>query len=101
MGKIQLCKPKKRMYRPVQLWRRICPLSISGLPLLFVVAVTPLNASPSGDGATEIRSVMDAQQTAWNRGDLEGFMRGYRRSQGTVFVSGDTVTRGWQTVLDR
>ena len=89
------------MHRPFQLWRRICPLSIFGLPLLFVVAVAPLTASPSQEAAAEIRTVMDAQQTAWNRGDLEGFMRGYRRSQGTVFVSGDTVTRGWQTVLDR
>lgn len=89
------------MYRPVQLWRRICPLWIFGLPLLFVVAVTSLNASPYREAAAEIRAVMKAQQAAWNRGDLEGFMRGYRRSQGTVFVSGDTVTRGWQTVLDR
>jgi ketosteroid isomerase-like protein len=28
-------------------------------------------------------------------------MDGYARSADTVFVSGDTVTRGWQTVLDR
>jgi len=89
------------MHRPFLLWRRICPLSIFGFPLPFVVAVTPLNASPPREAAVEIRTVMDAQQTAWNRGDLEGFMRGYRRSQETVFVSGDTVTRGWQTVLNR
>jgi ketosteroid isomerase-like protein len=28
-------------------------------------------------------------------------MDGYERSKETVFVSGDNVTRGWQTVLDR
>jgi uncharacterized protein (TIGR02246 family) len=49
----------------------------------------------------EVRAVLDAQVEAWNRGDIEGFMRGYAQSTDTVFVSGDTVTRGWQTVLDR
>jgi len=44
---------------------------------------------------------MEAQQAAWNRGDIEGFMDGYERADTTMFVSGDEVTRGWQTVLDR
>src|SRR5215468_5724099 len=53
-------------------------------------------------GMTEdIRRVMNAQQKAWNRGDLEGFMDGYERAETTTFVSGDEMTRGWQTVLDR
>ena len=48
-----------------------------------------------------IRAVLDAQRDAWNRGDLEGYMDGYDRSPNTEFVGGDTITRGWQTVLDR
>lgn len=48
-----------------------------------------------------IRAVLDAQAAAWNRGDLEKYMDGYARSADTVFVSGDRVTRGWQTVLER
>src|SRR5229473_696421 len=48
-----------------------------------------------------IRAVLDAQRDAWNRGDIEGYMDGYERSEQTVFVSGDNLTRGWQTVLDR
>ena len=44
---------------------------------------------------------MEAQQAAWNRGDIEGFMDGYERGEMTTFVSGDDITRGWQTVLDR
>jgi ketosteroid isomerase-like protein len=50
---------------------------------------------------TEIRAVMVAQEAAWNRGDIDGFMNGYDRSNATEFVSGDTLTRGWQTVRDR
>jgi uncharacterized protein (TIGR02246 family) len=48
-----------------------------------------------------VRAVLDAQRDAWNRGDIEGYMDGYARSEDTVFVSGDNVNRGWQTVLDR
>ena len=45
--------------------------------------------------------MLAAQVAAWNRGDLDGFMDGYARSDSTEFVSGDKLTRGWQTVRDR
>jgi ketosteroid isomerase-like protein len=48
-----------------------------------------------------IRAVLDAQRDAWNRGDIEGYMDGYDRSEKTEFVGGDSISRGWQTVLDR
>lgn len=51
--------------------------------------------------AKAIRAVLDAQRDAWNRGDIQGYMEGYARSDDTVFVSGDNVTHGWQTVLER
>jgi ketosteroid isomerase-like protein len=50
---------------------------------------------------TNIRKVMDEQTAAWNRGDIEGFMQGYWKSENLVFVSGDNVTKGWQPTLDR
>ena len=49
----------------------------------------------------DVRTVLDAQREAWNRGDIEGYMDGYARSAEITFVSGDTITRGWQTVHDR
>ena len=51
--------------------------------------------------AAAVRAVLDAQQAAWNRGAIESFMDGYERAETTTFVSGDEITRGWQTVLDR
>ena len=48
-----------------------------------------------------IRAVLDAQAEGWNRGDVDAYMDGYMRSPETVLVSGDSVTRGWQVVLDR
>ena len=55
----------------------------------------------AADPKSEIENVIRAQQDAWNRGDIEAFMNGYWKSDETVFVSGDDVTRGWQKVLDR
>jgi ketosteroid isomerase-like protein len=48
-----------------------------------------------------IRAVLNSQAAAWNRGDIEGYMDGYDRSSNTEFVGGDSITRGWQEVLDR
>src|SRR5213082_3303790 len=50
---------------------------------------------------SEISAVLQSQQEAWNRGDIEAFMSGYWHSEETVFVSGDEVSRGWEKVLDR
>ncbi len=48
-----------------------------------------------------IRAVLDQQVDAWNRGDLEGFMRGYWSSNELTFFSGGTKLRGWRATLQR
>ena len=53
------------------------------------------------NAVVQIRSILRAQQDAWNRGDIDGFMNGYARSASTVFISEDSVRRGWETVRAR
>jgi ketosteroid isomerase-like protein len=48
-----------------------------------------------------IRKVMDDQQAAWNRQDLEGFMAGYWKSDDLTFFSGAHESKSWQAALDR
>lgn len=55
----------------------------------------------TNDIELQIKKVMTDQAEAWNRGDVDGFMRGYWNSDKLLFVSGDNVTRGWQPTLDR
>jgi beta-aspartyl-peptidase (threonine type) len=62
---------------------------------------TPAPTPTQEENKTAILQVIKGQQIAWNHGDIESFMDGYWRSRDTVFVSGDDVTRGWQTVHDR
>lgn len=72
--------------------------------LLTFAAAATVNAQSDTQKtkiADEIRKVMDDQAAAWNRGDIDGFMDGYWRSEKLTFISGTDVTRGWQPTLDR
>jgi ketosteroid isomerase-like protein len=79
-------------------------VSLSSILVTLVASacVSGTDSSKNNEQAiAAVRAVMDAQQAAWNRGDIEGFMDGYERAETTTFVSGDEITRGWQTVLER
>lgn len=67
--------------------------------VLFFVFSLSISAQ-SEKQAAAIRKVMDDQSAAWNRGDIDGFMQGYWKSEKLTFVSSQ-VTRGWQQTLDR
>ncbi|HEV7642634.1 MAG TPA: DUF4440 domain-containing protein [Pyrinomonadaceae bacterium] len=70
--------------------------------ILFPIAISAQNKNTSDEKtAAAIRKVMDEQAAAWNRGDVEGFMQGYWKSEQLNFVSGTDVARGWQAALDR
>ena len=74
------------------------------LPITCCVLMAPFvcaASEQSPNSVAEIRSVLTAQQDAWNRGDIDTFMNGYARSASTVFVSEDEVGRGWERVRER
>ncbi len=69
------------------------------IALLTLTTISTL--AQSNKDAAKIRKVLDDQDAAWNRGDLEAFMSiGYWRSEKLKFVSGDKITYGWQQTLD-
>lgn len=74
---------------------------ISALTLIFLFASVAFAQSEKQKKkmTDDIIAVMNEQSAAWNRGDIEGFMRGYWNSEKLVFVS-SRVTRGWQPTLD-
>ena len=77
---------------------------------LVTAAVSPGGSSPVGQSEKndassqtidDVKHVLAAQVTAWNEGDIPGFMAGYVNSEDLRFASGGSVTRGWQATLDR
>jgi ketosteroid isomerase-like protein len=66
--------------------------------IVNLTAILSLSAQITSVEAA-IGAVLDAQQGAWNRGDVEAFMSGYEASDATTFV-GATITRGYRQVLE-
>jgi ketosteroid isomerase-like protein len=48
-----------------------------------------------------IVKVLDDQRVAWNKGDIEGFMQGYWKSDSLMFIGKTAPVYGWQSTLDR
>jgi uncharacterized protein (TIGR02246 family) len=85
-----------RFYRSVSMKLILAGALVLGFPL-FGRADEP----KSTDDEKAIRQVLDDQVAAWNKGDLEGFMKGYWNSEKLTFYSGKDKRQGWQTTLER
>jgi ketosteroid isomerase-like protein len=68
---------------------------------LIFLTLLGLAAPLRADDAADIRDALATQVTAWNRGDIPGFMETYWKSDALRFASGGTVTRGWRPTLER
>src|ERR1700720_4411374 len=76
------------------------------LLMLTFCLLTPSAKSgdePSGRQAdrSAIRAVLDAQQQAWNHGDIDAFLTGYWHSPDLTFSGSNGISRGWDAVLAR
>jgi uncharacterized protein (TIGR02246 family) len=91
------------MTLPCQVFNGMIRVSVCSVLVLALAGCAPTSPEERSDAQVSeaVRTVMEAQQAAWNRGDIDAFMDGYDRADTTTFVSGDEVTHGWQTVLDR
>jgi ketosteroid isomerase-like protein len=70
--------------------------------LIFLLVVSQtMHTTQNDDPVSSVRQVLDAQQAAWNRHDLAGFMSGYWNSPELTFFSGAHETPGWEAALDR
>ncbi|MBA3970896.1 MAG: nuclear transport factor 2 family protein [Bacteroidetes bacterium] len=47
-----------------------------------------------------IAKIMLEQETAWNKGDIDGFMSAYWKSDSLKFIGKNGITYGWQNTLD-
>ncbi|HEY6953998.1 MAG TPA: DUF4440 domain-containing protein [Flavisolibacter sp.] len=67
--------------------------------LLFLLALPFLVHSQSKD-EQEIRRLLATQTQEWNRGDIEGFMQTYWKSDSLMFIGKTGVHFGWQNTLN-
>jgi uncharacterized protein (TIGR02246 family) len=82
---------------------------ISLILLLLIACLTPptlrspLLARPDTHDRDRaaIEAIFNAQQAAWNRGDVDAFVEGYWHSPELTFSGTSGIVRGWDGVLAR
>jgi ketosteroid isomerase-like protein len=52
------------------------------------------------DSEKEIKKVLNAQIEAWNKGNMEEYMKGYWNSDSLVFIGKNGPKYGWKTTLE-
>jgi hypothetical protein len=68
------------------------------LLLLITLSSFAISFSQSADEVA-IRKVLAIQESAWNSGNIDNFMKGYWMNDSLMFI-GKLVTYGWQKTLD-
>jgi ketosteroid isomerase-like protein len=68
------------------------------LSLLFVLLSSGCFSQSKDE--TAIRNVLQAQENAWNKGDIEKYMQGYWKNDSVMFIGKSGITYGWQKTLD-
>lgn len=80
-------------------------LAMRNLVLAIIVLFASVPALPqqpaAPDDVAAIRVVLNAQVAAWNKGDLEEYMKGYWNSPDLIFIGGGTENRGYDAALAR
>jgi len=84
--------------------RVVLKLAMGTLAVLATGAAWRITAAGTGDTTAEqaaITAVLQQQQAAWNRGDVEAFLDGYWHSPELTFSGSGGTTRGWDGVRAR
>jgi len=69
--------------------------------LLSVIALISCQAqNQEKEDKKAILLVLALQEEAWSNNDLEGFMKGYWKSDSLKFFGSSGLTKGWQQTLD-
>lgn len=74
--------------------RYACPMRAVALALWMLLMMLAACAAGGADERAAVLAVLEAQQAAWNAGDLAGFLEGHERSADITFV-GREVARGF------
>jgi len=68
--------------------------------LLILSTLLPFFAAAQSQDEAAVRKILSDQSATWNRGDINGFMKGYWQDDSLMFIGKSGVTYGWSKVLD-
>ena len=68
---------------------------------LALIMLVPLLSLAQNQDAQAIRKVLQVQNEAWNRGNIDEFMNGYWENDSLKFIGKSGVTYGYKATLER
>jgi ketosteroid isomerase-like protein len=68
--------------------------------LLILFLITSVFAYSQSNDEKNIKQLLVTQTESWNRGDIEGFMQTYWKSDSLMFIGKTGVHFGWQETLN-
>jgi len=70
------------------------------MKLMLLALIISAAARSQSKDEQQIRQLLASQTQSWNRGDIEGFMQTYWKSDSLMFIGKSGVHFGWQETLN-
>ena len=70
------------------------------LIIVFILCLSTQVVNAQSKDELSIRTILAAQTSEWNKGNLESFMKGYWESDSLTFIGKSGITYGWKKTLD-
>jgi ketosteroid isomerase-like protein len=68
--------------------------------LFFLFSAIAVHSFGQSRDELAVRQILTTQTAAWNRGDIDGFMKGYWENDSLMFIGKSGVTYGWNNTLN-
>ena len=67
---------------------------------VFVIVMLAAQATWAQTDQEQIMSIIERQNSCWNKGDIDCFMKGYWESDSLVYVGSNGLTYGYQNIIE-
>ena len=68
--------------------------------LLSLITLLTIQSFAQPKNELAIRNILATQTAAWNRGEIDNFMKGYWENDSLMFIGKSGVTYGWTNTLN-
>ncbi|MGH9429969.1 MAG: YybH family protein [Terriglobia bacterium] len=75
--------------------------AVTLVSLLLTVGLSTAIQAAETSAKAQVIALLTSQVRAWNKGDLNAFMKGYWQSPETEYVGASGIVQGWKAIQER